>query len=118
MIKCSKALGEIIERRKRYCTPSEMETINVAHGKLILLEEMEEQGRLIILPCKVGDMVYYRRGRDIIGDTVDSIIIDNGTRYVELNCGRKTFWLEEFGTRVFTSYTDAEDAMKGEREDV
>lgn len=83
--------------------------------KLTAYEDAEEQGRLVILPCKVGDMVYYRRGRDIIGDTVDRIIIDNGTRYVELNCGRKTFWLEEFGTRVFTSYAEAEAALKGEK---
>lgn len=91
---------------------------SAALEKLAAYEDAEENGLLVRLPCKIGDMVYYRRGRDIIGDTVDHIIIDNGQRYVELNCGHKTFWFEEFGKKAFVSRAEAEAALKGAREDV
>lgn len=35
MIKCSKALGEIIDRKKRYFTPDEMETTYRGRIRLI-----------------------------------------------------------------------------------
>lgn len=112
MIKCSKALGEVIERRRRYFTPDEMETVNVAHGKLIALEEMEGQERLVILPCRVGDTVYYRRGSYVVGDTVTKIVLDESGNYVVLDYQHKEFYFEDFGKTAFLTFEEA--AMKGE----
>lgn len=113
MIKCNKALGEIIERKRRYFTPDEMETMSVSHGKLVAFEEMEEQGRLVILPCYVGGMVYYRRGQYVIGDTVKRIIIDESGNHVVLDCHNKEFDFEDFGETVFLTREEAEIALKG-----
>lgn len=66
----------------------------------------EREGRIIRLPCKVGDMVYYKRGRDILGDTVDRISIDEADNQVILNA-HKTFSFCDFGRKVFTSYEEA-----------
>lgn len=119
MIKCSEAFGKIIERRKRYFTPNEIEAINVAHGKLILLEEMEKRERLIILPCKVGDTVYF-----IFKDKVYSGLIlyvnlskgfetQNITMYVKYSIrGRVLIDAEEIGKTVFFTREEAESALK------
>lgn len=66
----------------------------------------EREGRIIRLPCKVGDMVYYKRGRDILGDTVDRISIDEADNQVILNA-HKTFSFCDFGRKVFSSYEEA-----------
>ena len=86
-----------------------------AADKLAAYEDAEEQGRLVILPCKVGDMVYYRRGRDIIGDTVDRIIIDGIDNQVLVGAHKVfTFW--DFGRNVFLTREEA--ALKGGQDDV
>lgn len=88
--------------------------------KLAAYEDAEEQGLLVILPCKVGDMVYYRRGRDIIGDTADRIIIDGIDNQVLVGAHR-AFMFCDFGRNVFLTREEAKAALKGlkgEAEDV
>ncbi len=108
MIKCSKALGEIIERKERYLTPSERETVNVSHGKLILLEEMEEQGRLIILPCKVGDTVYkvVQKSVDLTGYRMEW-----GQETVVEAVKFRIGMIDSVGETVFLTREEAETAM-------
>lgn len=74
--------------------------------KLAAYEDAEEQGRLVMLPCKVGDMVYYRRGRDIIGDTVDRIIIDGIDNQVLVGA-HKAYMFCDFGKIVFFTREEA-----------
>lgn len=85
--------------------------------KLAAYEDAEEQGRLVILPCKVGDMVYYRRGRDIIGDTVERIIIDGIDNQV-LAGAHKAYMFCDFGRNVFITREEAEATLKGEQDGV
>ena len=71
------------------------------------LYKADKEGRVLILPCKVGDTVYR-------------------LQYIEQPPGRFTvgivpikfalIWLEEFGKTVFLSREEAEKAMKGETE--
>lgn len=42
---------------ERACEP-DCEEIDAVYRKLKDYEDLEEQGRLVILPCKVGDTVY------------------------------------------------------------
>lgn len=50
--------------------------------KLADYEDLEEQGRLIKLPCKVGDVVYaYCNEFGILEYEVDSIVIDKHITY-------------------------------------
>lgn len=85
-------------------------------SKLAQYEDAEEQGRLIVLPCKVGDSVYY---------------IDGGKRYkakaaafkinksgVRVYCERNFMGYIGFegihGKTVFFSRAEAEKALAGE----
>ena len=87
------------------------------YDRLAAYEDAEEQGRLVMLPCKVGDMVYYRRGRDIIGDTVERIIIDGIDNQVLVGA-HKVYMFCDFGRNVFLTCKEAEAALKGGRDDV
>lgn len=75
--------------------------------------EAEAEGRMMALPCKVGDMVYYRRGLDILGDTVERIILDGIDNQVLVGA-HKAFMFWDFGRNVFLTREEAEAALKGE----
>lgn len=76
-------------------------------SRMVELMKADKEGRVLILPCKVGDTVYR-------------------LQYIEQPPGRFTvgivpikfalIWLEEFGKTVFLSREEAEKAMKGETE--
>lgn len=83
------------------------------------ITKAEAEGRLLVLPCKVGDTVYLR---DLTPCKVLGISIGHYTRTVaiELNDGdRIPRWqprgFDEFGVSVFTTREAAETALK-ERE--
>ena len=83
------------------------------------LHVADKEGRVVVLPCKVGDTVW-RIVRDgelhITRDEVrDMCFADDMTLCVELVGGRVTF-TEKFGKTVFLSREEAEKAMKGETE--
>lgn len=84
--------------------------------RLAAYEDAEKQGLLLRLPCKVGDMVYYRRGRDIIGDTVDRIIIDGIDNQVLVGA-HKAYMFCDFGRNIYLTREEAEAALKGGQED-
>ena len=80
------------------------------------LAEADKDGRVIVLPCKVGDAVW-RIVRDgephITRDEVrDMYFADDMTPCVELVGGRVTF-TEKFGKTVFLSREEAEKALQG-----
>ena len=83
-------------------------------------EDLEEQGRLIKLPCKVGDTVwkikatfsYFTRP---IEDRVDRIIITSSETLVCCTSGRK-FGVDEMGELVFLTSAEAESKLKEIRE--
>lgn len=77
-------------------------------------KQAEEQGLLVRLPCKVGDMVYYKRGRDILGDTVERIVVDGIDNQIILNAHR-TFLFCDLGRNVFLTFEEADAALKGEK---
>lgn len=51
-------------------------TIKEVCDKLADYEDLEEQGRLIKLPCKVGDKVYYVNGKFVLEYEVTGFSID------------------------------------------
>ena len=79
------------------------------------LHVADKEGRVVVLPCKVGDTVW-RIVRDgephITRDEVrDMYFADDMTLCVELVGGRVTF-TEKFGKTVFLSREEAEKALK------
>lgn len=70
--------------------------------KLAYYEEMEEQGKLVILPCKIGTPIF------VIGSKYRSGKIDKW-----INTG-KFRWsdIEKIGKTVFLTREEAEEALK------
>lgn len=96
-----------------------MSAINVRNAteKLAEYEDLEEQGLLLKLPCKVGDTVYairYGEENDFI--VVKTKIIEirqniNGTFFEPL-ISRKAYKTEDFGKEVFLAKSEAEKKLK------
>lgn len=83
---------------------------------LACYENLAEQGKLIKLPCKVGDMVYYLWKGEISEMEVTEISVGieeplYEMRYIN-NATRIHFYEEEFGQTIFHTPEEAEAALK------
>ena len=92
----------------------------LAAERLAEYEDMEEQGLLVRLPCKVGDTVYdilefvertpcpemYEYYADYIGIGKS----DDGRTVISIDC--TDFYMDDFGKIVFTSREAAEKALE------
>ena len=99
------------------------QALGVEPSSLRELAEADKDGRVVVLPCKVGDTVWriIRDGEPhITRDEVrDMYFADDMTPCVELVGGRVTF-TEKFGKTVFLSREEAERAlqeMEGKKDD-
>lgn len=79
---------------------------NGAYYKLQHYEDLEEQNRLIELPCAVGDTVYF------IG--ADGVIIEKATRTIEEVMNYKPI----IGKGCYLTRKEAEERLKGEKNEV
>lgn len=90
-----------------------------AAEKLAYYENLEEQGRLIELPCKIGDKVWDIKWWD---DTTETRVIDGKTYFRRVMKHKvtkskfKLFDYDNFGKTVFLTREEAEAALKGENE--
>ena len=85
-----------------------------ATEKLAYYEDLEEQGRLIDLPCKIGDTVYGIRrykGRIVKSGTVSEMFYN---QYGELIIAIKNVCRGCWGKQIFATLEEAETALKGE----
>lgn len=86
------------------------------YKKLAQYEDAEEQGRLIVLLCKVGDTVYVlTKKRTINVYNIDGVIIDHNNIWLETKDGIYGGWLLnslQFGLDVFLSREEAEKALE------
>lgn len=66
-------------------------TIKDILNKLRFYEDLEEQGKLIKLPCRIGDTVYNRvpsrNGKEYHETTVDKILIDEDGVFLHFEFG-------------------------------
>ena len=84
--------------------------------KLARYEDLEEQGRLITLPCKIGDTVYgIRRYKDRIvksGIVSEMFYSQDGELIIAIKNVCRGCW----GKQIFRTLEEAEAALKGENE--
>lgn len=79
-------------------------------------EDLEEQGLLIKLPCKIGDTVFIIVGKDISKQTIREMeISDDGI--IKFKTKRRTFSATWFGIDVFTTYKEAEMELRNRWKD-
>lgn len=93
----------------------------VVHGELTEhireLLQAEQDGRLLVLPCKVGDELWsfstYPTAR-VYGFTVTDISTLNGRTVLNtLGCG--TLWERDIGKTVFLTREEAEKALEARK---
>lgn len=86
--------------------------------KLTEYEDLEEQGRLVKLPCKVGDTVYGISMGKIIKLTVNeiSVFYMKGEKIINVKCQNndefRNYVEKEFGINVFLTEAEAEAKLK------
>lgn len=97
------------------------------HKKLGEWIDAEQEGRLVVLPCKVGDTVYYHfqfKNKRVLPFTrkakVKKICCNRKTLEVDVELMdakesgiMKTFHAEDFGKTVFPTREDAEKSLEG-----
>ena len=97
-------------------------TYGPLHQKIGQWLQAEQDGRLAVLPCKVGDTIYViLRGR-IIETTVRTFFFgypSYGIEGREMRMIRTINWdipMDEFGTRIFLTREEAEAALTKRKE--
>ena len=92
------------------------------HKKIGEWLQAEEEGRLVVLPCKVGDTIYrFSKERDEVWDwQIEEIRILSGD-YCDpisfVDDSENEFFASDIGKTVFLTRAEAEAAMKGVSED-
>ena len=97
-------------------------TSDEIYNKLKEYEDAEEQGRLIKLPCKVGDKVYFIREpqwKPIIEETqIEKVVVRKTGMFIKMTCNKiYETSVKAIGKNIFFSREKAEAAlekMKGE----
>lgn len=93
------------------------ELLKSALDKLAMYEDLEEQDRLLKLPCKAEDTVYGISMGKIINLTVNeiSIFYMKGEKIINVKCQSndefRNYVEREFGKTVFLTREEAEAAM-------
>ena len=77
------------------------------------LLQAERDGRLVVLPCKVGDTVYFTLLGRIIEKPVFSIVSFSASARIYCAGTSEYFRPEDFGKTVFLTREEAEAALKG-----
>ena len=93
-------------------------------SKLNEYQDMEEQGRLVKLPCKVGDTVYVLVEMDdnekytrVKNDVVKSFYISpDNIPMIEFTYIWHDTYINDFGKSVFLTREQAEQALKQEKQ--
>ena len=109
---------------ERACEP-DCEEIDAVYRKLKEYEDLEEQGRLIKLPCKVGDVVY-RINIGAMKPVIPLRVVEYRFKIVG-NCIREKiccsddflckqpsiiYYAEDIGNKVFLTKSEAEARLK------
>lgn len=97
--------AEVISMQGEWCAMmTALNSIGGGYGRLRELAEADKDGRLVVLPCKIGDTVYTLRrtfdGADVVGET-------------------ELWWTDipQLGKTVFLTSEDAEKALEVKQDD-
>lgn len=95
---------------ERACEP-DCEEIDAVYRRLKDYEDLEEQGRLVKLPCKVGDTVYVIVRKNISVQKIQRATIDSEMK-IEFCTKKRGFALFDIGKTVFLTKSEAEAKLK------
>ena len=109
-----KQLAEDVELRfvnwieKRY---------GIGAGRFLDMVNAEKTGRLVVLPCKTGDMVYFALLGRIIEKAVFSIVSFANSQRIYCSGTSEYFRPEDIGKTVFLTRAEAEAALEAQEGD-
>ena len=115
---CVKGCGSNCKYGFQHCRTEDWEnckTIDDVIDKLAEYESLEEQGRLLRLPCKIGTKVYNITWWD---DVQKKVVVKGKTYYRTIHkhkVSKSTFGytdIEEIGKTVFLTKSEAEAKLK------
>ena len=90
-----------------------LQYVQKALKKLYEYEKLEEQGLLLKLPCKIGDTIYIT---GMLGspeiEEWEIIKIDEPYFYADSKGAECSFWMKEFGRRIFLTKEEAEKHLR------
>lgn len=75
-------------------------------------KDLDEQGLLVRLPCKVGDSIFIIVGKDISRQGIRKIEISDNSIIFKTNRQKRIFNVAEFGKTVFLAREDAEKKLE------
>ena len=101
----------------KYCKKQRVETCNEcviyqAIQKLAEYENLEEQGLLLRLPCKVRDIIYFKSYREAIVSTMVTDILIDSENIIICDEAANQFYINDFGKTVFLTREEAEQKLK------
>ena len=114
---CVKGCGSNCKYGFQHCRTEDWEnckTIDDVIDKLADYEDLEEQGRLVILPCKVGDTLYKlvpNLYREYIEIKIAQFVINKNGIYFTTNKG-VSWSADKIGKTVFLTKAEAEQKLK------
>lgn len=96
-----------------------------SHDRMKELAEADKDERVAVLPCKVGDTVYFVNAKQILEFTVVGYAVDEtGISWVYSehvdkteHTNERTFSPDRFGKNTFLTREEAERAMEGQKND-
>ena len=89
------------------------QALGVMPDRLRELAQADQDGRLVALPCKVGDMVYFTLLGRIIEKQVFSIVSFSNSQRIYCDGTSEFFRPEDVGKTFFLTREEAEAALKG-----
>lgn len=84
----------------------------VVYERLGAYEDLEEQGKLIKLPCAVGDTVYIVKEQKVLQNYIVQIHIAKAEAQTFFSCYDECFGIKQIGKSVFFSQEEAETALQ------
>lgn len=101
--------------------PYEVVATGADAARVIRLLEADDEGRLLVLPCKVGDELWFEKNGKIQCETIDRISADQTDEDEDLLISIYTMSVsvlsEDIGRLVFLSREGAEKALEGMNND-
>ena len=89
------------------------QALGVEHSRLRELAEADKDGCVVVLPCNVGDTVYFALLGRIIEKQVFSIVSFSNSTRIYCDGTSEYFRPEDIGKTVFLTREEAEKALRG-----
>ena len=104
--------GEVKSMQEEHFSGLEMAKLHSALMELKKYQEADKDGRLVVLPCKVGDTVYFALLGRIIEKQVFSIVSFSDSTRIYCDGTSEYFRPEDIGKTFFLTREAAEKALE------